>query len=80
MTKSSAVWSGTNAKCNESSAEEEITNGWPVQEVWEDFTKKLSPKWALMVGVNLKGEWGREDTPGWAGSIKRGFSWSMGKP
>lgn len=42
MTKSSALWIGADAKCDESSKESEMTNGWPIQGVWEDFTKKLS--------------------------------------
>ena len=44
MTKSSALWIGTDVKCNESSRESEMTNGWPIQGFGEDFTKKLSLK------------------------------------
>ena len=40
MIKSGALWSGTNAKCKESSAKGEITNERPIQKVWENFTKK----------------------------------------
>lgn len=56
MTKSSALWSGTDARCNEISKEGEMTNRWPIQGIWEDFTKELSLKWELVVGVDLMGE------------------------
>lgn len=40
-----------------------MTNGWPIQGSGEDFTKKLSLKWALMIGMDLKGGWRRKDIP-----------------
>lgn len=56
MTKSSALWISIDAKCNESLKENEMTNGWPIQGSGEDFPKKLSLKWALMIRMDLKGE------------------------
>lgn len=63
MMKSSAVCIGTIAECTETSKESEMTNGWPIQGSGEDFTKKLSLKWALMIGMDLKGGWRRKDIP-----------------
>lgn len=49
MTKLNALQSGTDAKCNESSKEGEMTNGRSIQGFREDFTKELNLKWALML-------------------------------
>ena len=34
MTKSNASWRGTDAKCDGSSKEREMTNEWSIQGVW----------------------------------------------
>lgn len=44
MTKSNALWSGTDAKWNKRSKEGEISSRWLIEGVWEDLTKELSLK------------------------------------
>lgn len=48
-----------------SSKEGEMTDGRSIQGVWEDFTKELNLKWALMVRVDLRGQWRGENIPSW---------------
>lgn len=59
-----------------------MTNGRSTQGVWEDSTKELSLKWALMVGMDSKGEWTGVNIPGrlttQAKKQRRGLSCSMG--